>query len=74
MNVESDSTGVLPPEVLVQFDDRKLAEAFATLENLLPSQPQLAQAAARDTELAALRADPVYGERLRALTGGARVP
>jgi hypothetical protein len=50
----------------------QFAEAYAVLQNLLLSQPQFAQLAARDSELGDLRADYVYGERVRVLVGGAR--
>ena len=45
----------------------RVAEAFDALQKLLPVAPQFAQAAARDSELHALREDPEYGPRLRSL-------
>jgi len=50
----------------------RFAEAYETLQNLLPAQPQFAQLAARDSELAGLRADPVFGDRFKALVAGTR--
>ena len=50
----------------------RFAEAYETLQNLLLAQPQFAQLVARDSELAGLRADPAYGDRLKALVAGAR--
>jgi tetratricopeptide (TPR) repeat protein len=45
----------------------QLAEAYETLQELLRNAPQFAQAAARDSELSALRQDPEYGPRLQSL-------
>jgi tetratricopeptide (TPR) repeat protein len=50
----------------------RFAEAYEALQNLFSSQPEFAPLAARDAELGGLRDDPAYGERFRALVGGAR--
>ena len=50
----------------------RFAEAYEILQNLLFVQPQFVQLAARDSELAGLRADPAYGDRLKALVAGTR--
>jgi protein O-mannosyl-transferase len=45
----------------------QMAEAYETLQELLRNAPQFAQAAARDSELSALRRDPEFGPRLQSL-------
>jgi len=50
----------------------QFAEAYDTLRQLARVDPQMLAFAARDTEFAALRADPQYGERLRRLVSSSQ--
>jgi tetratricopeptide (TPR) repeat protein len=49
----------------------KLAEAYATLKELLETQPQYGGFAVRDADLAALRNDPEYAQRVGELLNAA---
>ncbi|HXI85546.1 MAG TPA: hypothetical protein VNL17_15805 [Verrucomicrobiae bacterium] len=48
----------------------RLAEAYDELQAVIVAEPGYATLAARDSELAPLRGDPVYADRLIALIGG----
>jgi protein O-mannosyl-transferase len=50
----------------------QLADAYKLLQEVVGAQPEYASLAARDGELKALRDDPEYGARFRALVGGAK--
>ena len=50
----------------------RLAEAYATLQELIKAYPEYASLAVRDGELTALRDDPEYAPRFAALVGAAK--